>query len=424
MHKRRTVVLVVMSALLTLGAGSMPGRATPAMPPAAPAPAPAPSERAAGVEGTTGKPVSVADVEAPSVVRDRAAAALADRLVDVWVTPDQASYVVGVHHLTAAETPALLRSLVRRAPVIVVDRPVSRMDLDVVADQVRRSVRLRDLPVQEIATDYESGVVLVSAGTHVSSVSTELGRATGITPRSAIDPVVMPAGVPTAALPTPQVVVTSAIDVEQESPSANPYRAGKYLAVGGARSNCTASFLVRKNGRHYGMTAGHCGRNGAVVRFAGRIRGTIQHNTLWARNPARTDAALFPLSSDASLFLFESTSRIRRVTGAYKRPDLVKNMWVCTRGAFSAAPSCGPITAVNVTTYSNIARRNVQTGFAWKKVTGPGTRSGDSGAPVYRVLANGNVWAVGVHRAGDGRGTSYFTPLQTILLETGAVLVY
>src|SRR5690625_2584702 len=69
---------------------------------------------------------SVVGVEPAAHVRDRAQNLLGERYVDLWITPDQTSYVVGVHDVLPKEVARLESAIAEVAPVMVVNRPISR----------------------------------------------------------------------------------------------------------------------------------------------------------------------------------------------------------------------------------------------------------------------------------------------------------
>src|SRR5690625_1605747 len=217
---------------------------------------------------------SVVDVEPTARVRERAQNLLGERYVDLWITPDQTSYVVGVHDVLPKEAARLESVIAEVAPVMVVNRPISRWQLDqlgrVVAEFAADGVGV----VNSYALDYEAGAVVITASrSNVEAIEEELtfkladNNSNAIAVRieldSGLNPVTSDGGA------TPRVLIIPTEVREEESANANPYRAGKYLRVGSAANNCTTGFTVVKNGLRYGLTAGHCGKNGSKVYFAG-----------------------------------------------------------------------------------------------------------------------------------------------------------
>ncbi len=367
---------------------------------------------------------SVVDVESAGTVRERAQQVLGDRFVEIWVTPDQLSYSVGVHNLEPSEKTGFEDLISGKTPVTIVDRPVSRAELDQFAEEIGDITNQLESTISSYGLDYEAGVVLISTSeSQFDEVAEDLEEHSNIVVRTEDDRTVMTSdGVAISGYSEPQVVVVTTEHSEEEGASENPYRAGKYISVGGSKANCTASFTVLKDSKRYGLTAGHCGKNSSSVTFAGTSRGAITSNTLWAASPAVADASIFRMEKNSTAVLYRSSTINRDVTGKYKTSDLVKGFRVCTRGAFTADQSCGPISQVNVTTYSDTANRNVKNGYKW--TWDPyGTKKGDSGAPVYRVQSDGSVKAVGVHRSGNTVNSSTFTPIDVVLKQTGTTLV-
>lgn len=366
---------------------------------------------------------SVDEVESVESVENRARKVLGDRFVELWFADDQSSYMIGVHDLDSDEVPRLRKAIRRHAAVQFVKKSVSREELDAVAESVEEVLDLNDPNFSSYWVDYKEGVVVVGveAGSR-DQLATAIESEVDIVTRDDDDPRVIRNGVTQSQFSTPQVIVRDDELEEAENANANPYRAGKLVSIGGTAANCTAGFTVWKGLKLYGLTAGHCGKNGRAVYFAKIRRGNIQNNTLWARNPARTDAALFHLQRNTSATLFRSTTFNRKVTGSYSASSLKYGKRVCARGAFTANQRCGTVVEVNVHTVSNTANRVVQNGYGWKWDS-LGLRAGDSGSPVYVIRANGSVWAMGIHRASNAsRKMSYFTPIATVMSDTGTRL--
>jgi V8-like Glu-specific endopeptidase len=352
---------------------------------------------------------SVIETESPSQVRRRAEDLLATRFVDIWLADEEQSYVIGVTSLREGESEALAKALTRSAPLTIVEVPVERRELEEVLDRVLQV--LQDQRFSAAWVDYTQGAIRVT----VPTVGGEEAK-------SAIGSVELAGSRESTSTSAPQILVSEEDLPEEEDVSVNPYRAGKRLSIGQTQGNCTTGFLVKKNGLEYGLTAGHCGPNGTSAQFAAIIRGNIQNNTLWASNPANSDAALFRMANNGTPTFYRSPSKMIDVEASFATPDIVVGLNVCTKGSFSPDRTCGRVTAVKVTTFSNTAGRDVKNGYRWSWAQGAGTVPGDSGAPVYRTLSNGNVVAVGVHRAGNLTDTSVFTPIRIVLAETGSNL--
>lgn len=367
---------------------------------------------------------AVINLEPVSVVRARVEKAVGDRFVEIWITPDQKSYVVGIYNLKAGEKKSLEKEVQGIAPVQLVNRDVSRVELEKLGAEIEKLVEAQGIPISSFGLDYEAGAVLVGLETvKPSDVMEQLNKEMKLQGKVHLgsDGHSMRDGAARFEPGGARVIVFNDALTPEESPTASPFRAGKRLTIGSS-GWCTAGYTVTKNGMRYGLTAGHCGVNGTSVTFAGVRQGNIQNNSLYAANPANSDAAVFKLNSSSMVFLYRSSTINRKVSGLYASAELVKNLRVCTRGSKTGDQSCGPITQTRIQTVYSGSGKRVNNGWRWRWDPN-GTQGGDSGAPVYRVQADGSVKAAGIHRAGDGSSTSVFTSIKIVLSDTGSSLL-
>lgn len=187
------------------------GAATPATP-ATPGAASAPG--IAVITAATVDPeyvYSVADTESPAAVKHRAQQVLGDRFVELWISPDELSYVVGVHNLTSAEKAQVTALITGTAPVKVVNRPVSRAQLDDFAERLSEVTDTLRPTISSYALDYVAGAVLISTpeSTFHEVVATIKDR-TGVVALAEDDRTVMTAdGVAASGHSEPQIVVST-----------------------------------------------------------------------------------------------------------------------------------------------------------------------------------------------------------------------
>lgn len=366
---------------------------------------------------------SVIDEEDPTEVEARAKKALGNRFVELWVTEDQLSYSIGVLNLTPAETPALKKEITGKVPVKLVDRDVSRTEVDALLKQVKSEAKASNTDgegaITSFTPDYSSGSVYVGFDHGKEREATSLvEKRTKKKTRKSTMRAEARRSLSGGKYSSPTIVVHEDGYREAESQTANPYRSGKRITVAG--SSCTAGFAVRKNGVYYGMTAGHCGRNGSHVYFAGKRRGNIQNNVYYATATAHSDVALFNLPTNASATMYMSASKNYKVTGSYATKYLRKGSRVCARGSVSNAQTCGPTFNENVTRKDSRKWVKNLHSFDWK--SGPGTKGGDSGGPVYRVISSNAVWAAGITLGANDFEYTYFNPIRVVLSDTGSTL--
>lgn len=348
-------------------------------------------------------------VEVADEVRERAVELLGERYVELWMAPSQEWLEVGVHDLRAGEAEKIEAELAELAPVTVVDRDLSRSELDRAEKSVKRSLGFDS----DVWTDYYRQVVKVRvteksaaraeaavAGLHYEVVDAESVSESSAARTSSGKPLV-------ALLESDRVEV-------KETQSSLPYRAGKRLGVPGGI--CTSAFVVNGAAGKYGLTAGHCGPNGGWVSLGGNNLGRVENNSYYSSMNNVADAAVFHLGANPSnASVFRGTGP-RPVVG---QAAPIQNLAVCVRGSISANETCGTITDLNLTV-SFVGGHTVSGLFSTNWGSG-GTVGGDSGSPVYAVNPDGTAIALGILNAGTEHD-DVNTPIGTALAVTGTSL--
>lgn len=377
---------------------------------------------------------SVIDDEDPSEVEQRAREAVGDRFVELWISDDQRAFVIGVVNLQENEKPKLLRTIQRKAPVQLVHRDVSRAEVDALLKQVQAEDAENPGTITAYGRDYVHGTVNVLAKANAAgSVESRL-KTRASKQRKTVDARTHRISAAQernrkalhAAYSTPTAEISEGEINPTESATANPYRAGKKIEIlnNGRLYRCTAGFMVKKAGKIYGVTAGHCGTSGSAVYFGGKRRGNLQNNTYYASNPAKNDSALFLMAGNTSATLFRSTTKNYKVTGYYATKYLKMGQRLCIRGAASDGQTCGPIIArYDQAKYDN---RVVNNQWRIKWDNGPWIREGDSGAPVYRIIGNNAaVYGAGVlSGVTENSPIASFSPLPSVIATTGSSTLY
>jgi hypothetical protein len=235
--------------------------------------------------------------------------------------------------------------------------------------------------------------------------------------------------------------------VASDFDAGRPYRPGQdlgfYRSPGepDRRFACTSGYVLRQplTGTLYGLTAGHCSRYpffDAGGRFqtedAERVDLYLGKRRRTALGSVISNHELLPQGPDALLF---ALYRVRwaaqeidrghgdphRVVGLLPTHRQRKGQVVCFTGRTTGSDRCGRI-------YTRIPREPRPGDHGWRRVTCARVKGteGDSGGPVYtRPDKRGEVRAVGIvtaTRAIFGRGDLCFTPIEAILIATGAEL--
>lgn len=221
------------------------------------------TEPVAGSAKTAREPVegidyiyAVIDDEDPGAIEARAIKAVgSERLVGVWMTEDQLSYEVGILNLTAEETPGLLKRIKGKVPLKLVNRDVSRGEVDALFAQVNAEAT-KDLNATSITAYFPNYIkgrvtVMVKPGS-AAKVEKQLDTRTDKAKLEASfersthaaqtrEPVVA------KKYAEPTITIIENELQPAENANANPYRAGKHLRVGqNSYNNCTTGYMLKK----------------------------------------------------------------------------------------------------------------------------------------------------------------------------------
>jgi hypothetical protein len=186
---------------------------------------------------------------------------------------------------------------------------------------------------------------------------------------------------------------------------------------------CTTAFVVRRHGRLFGLTSGHCSNRpgDTAVRVRGldapprQALGAVAWDGLRHHGP---DALAFGLEDVAAVQEVERGNRPPwTVTGWRRTADQRAGLRVCFAGRTSGVDRCGRITHPR---FRRGVHRLVCTSLR--------LRDGDSGGPVYTRPAGGAVEALGIVTGSRvpfppfSGGEGCYTPIGTILARFGATL--
>lgn len=370
-------------------------------------------------------------VEATDDFRANAIDLLGDRFVEVWLTPAQDHFVVGVLDLQADELAGFEAELSKIAAVEVVNRDVSRQELDDLAAKTLANLQ-EDVEPVSFGILYDKGVVLASvrpADVAKAKAVAELLNGpsnvlTGNTARAATRQ--LSSFVPEK--PTIAIAEQADLPQLQESHYSAPFKGGKQLLrKSGSKwyGNCTAGVLLRGGTdpqNAYGLTAGHCGPSGQQMAIgyahgadegtAAMTLGSLQNNTIWGvHSSVHADAAVFGVpngnSLTPSIYINNSLSRtvVARTEAAapYSR--------VCVSGSVTTSELCGTITLTNQDTVflpgSDNISHTVHHTYWVQWDNGAATQKGDSGSPIYAVNPDGTAIVVGILSGGNSTHTTF-----------------
>lgn len=365
---------------------------------------------------------SVVDVEKPSDVIDRAMALLGDTYVDLSISDDAEAFVIGVYQVPESAFAELSSSLTRVAPIRLESRPVGRPVLDALRAQLeteivekaeRSDLGLAPGQVNEVYTDYLEGVVSlgVPSAEQIDIVASVLAE---------------------AGFDMKLIRIQVVLSQSQDSAVSTPYKAGKQVGVGNAIYTCTTGFTIKNDFGYFGLTAAHCNPFLGYSTFLFGIfpYTYITSNLVNQGQVAVADAMAYPINTGhVTDDLYRSSTITRDVSALRPESQTTSNLTVCTRGAVTADQLCGPITQRDVTRYISDPTLPfpfyVQNQYCWSFPSGEQTSTGDSGAPVYRVLSDESVEAVGVHqgrRSSDANITGCFSHLEPVLYAMNSSL--
>jgi hypothetical protein len=201
-------------------------------------------------------------------------------------------------------------------------------------------------------------------------------------------------------------------------------RAGQHVNFyrGRGASACTAAWIVRRGGRLFGLTAGHCARRSEIaVRVRGldapprRPLGPVVWNGDARGGP---DALAFAVGSATVNQAVERGTKLPwTVTGWRPTAAQRSGLRVCFSGRTTGRERCGTVVQPR---FRRGRRRLVCTDLR--------LRDGDSGGPVYTAPADGAVEALGIVTGSRTNippfthGEGCYTPIQGILSAFGATL--
>ncbi|MDR1152179.1 MAG: S1 family peptidase [Bifidobacteriaceae bacterium] len=223
-------------------------------------------------DAETAPTFGVSIVDATDDFQTAAVDLLGDRFVEFWLTPTQDHFVVGVLDLQASEVAYLESTLSKVATAEVVDREVSRQELDTLAADVLETVE-QEAEITSFGVFYDKGIIEVkvkpsdfqAAKASADSLETTANVIVGNAARVAT----LQLNTTVATEPRVAVVAQTEQPEVQESHYSAPFKGGKRLLkhVSGTNwaENCTAGFLLQGGTdpqNAYGLTAGHCGPNG------------------------------------------------------------------------------------------------------------------------------------------------------------------
>jgi hypothetical protein len=391
-------------------------------------------------------PLSI--VESSEDFRANAVELLGDRFVEYWLTQSQDHFVVGVLNLEDGEADYLEESLSAVAPAAVVNRLVSRDQLDATAEAVKAAVEECG-GWATFGVNHESAAITVGLPPDSSEAQVvaclaplpELDVLTGDPAQELSSHLYGVADVPQK----PTVALLDDVTVTpQESSVSTPLRGGKSIGmdVGSLHKRCTAGLPVDGAGGKYYLTAGHCGPSGSPTWFSGyytdgsntywniQQQGPLQNNTIWGKSGTLTsDAAVFSAAGT-----WPTPSVWRHVVSNYRAFVASGTStgslytWVCFQGGITAQEFCGTISGFDEAAYYDSTQ--VGDGLAhylgglikceWDSGA-PGTQEGDSGGPVYSLNPDGTAIAWGI-LAGFTETASYFSHVYWATNNTGTSL--
>ena len=158
-----------------------------------------------------------------------------------------------------------------------------------------------------------------------------------------------------------------------------PYlRGGMFIQVAG-RKNCTAGFAARnRKGEKYILTAGHCGRNGSVVKTGRGLNTPVGIMTNSSNNVSTDSARIFVSDRAWKLSRWVRMDASRQAVKILGRlgQSSVGNTVICKSG-MATGLTCGKVTKKNYDVWvDNVLHK----GF-WQ--ANFGSNKGDSGGPVF-----------------------------------------
>ena len=174
------------------------------------------------------------------------------------------------------------------------------------------------------------------------------------------------------------------------------------VASSSGSRTCTLGFLFTgPDGYARGVTAGHCGELGdTATTTSGNPVGQISKQ-------GRSDLALIDVRTE--LRVFGKIPGIGEVRGVITPEEINRTQpLLCKRGIASGL-ICGHLTAPAQSTFM---------------VMSGGSRSGDSGSPVWVTAADGSLRAAGIVSGvmNDGSNDAYIIPISPYMSEWGLTI--
>jgi len=396
------------------------------------------------------------DPQVGEQIEEAARAALGERFVDLWVSEDRSSFVLGVVSPDDSVL-ALAAAWSEMAPVTVVECPVGRDELDQAVSDV---VGLLGDDIAMAGPDYVNGQVMVDVPAVLVDESMaavdqtdglqavdESGEPLAIEPTEAdqseepLDGELaeeLPVAEDTAPLAPeePEIVVVvgtadpaSPLEQDEQEEEATPkaaiigettnsgaFRAGKALVNVTRQKGCTSNALIKNGSSVRMLTAGHCGQIGNLVSMSSTNVGTFTYSNWWSSKDGATiagDIGSYSVPASAKASVFISPTQALPITGA-AAPRVGET--VCFRGRTTNAERCGAVVMNGFRTSASYGR--VVTGLTVARMP---LLAGDSGSPVYYKQAGG-VQIAGIISGSMG-DLAIFTPIAQALAATGGTLV-
>jgi hypothetical protein len=389
----------------------------------------------------------VGPLEFADAVREKARRILGERYVELWVNRAQDRFVIGAVEPTSADRERVEEEVASIAQVDVVERQVSREELDraykaVIDSEIARYITVR-------SRNYERGVIGLSViPERVDTVASHLGAESTwevITGRARVEALSAPFSSVDVS-DAPRITVEAADPVRPvDGVGTLPWKSGK--RINSPNGSCTTAFTVSgvNPASRYGLTAGHCGTNGTPWSL-GSATATLQNNAYQGVSSTVADAAVMYGGGNSNSHVYVPEGNFRDVvaqSGAVPSADpTVPYTWTCFSGASTIEQtqldSCGYINSVNVSITNapiptlGFPAVTLSDAFSVAWTSGPQMRAGDSGGGIYGLNPDGTAIALGIasscqRPAGtsvcDVGPYSYFSKVSNALASTGTTLL-
>jgi hypothetical protein len=197
-----------------------------------------------------------------------------------------------------------------------------------------------------------------------------------------------------------------------------PYESGlrALIAISSTtRAVCTSGFVLRNGSGWYGTVAGHCGAWNRRVAFGSTWADVVRANGYTRTSRVAADVALVSLSIrrwPSRPVVHATGTRHPLLVGRLTNAAIGRGLRLCFEGVTSDTANCGPVNLTRQWVCCDGTRRQ----FYYSCIGYP-SRPGDSGGPVYQVLAGGRANAAGMVSSSvtiGGRASTCFSLIQTI----------